>query len=303
MTLLPLEQQLCLVINVKTEKIKNLLSFFCNSEKMRIILISCIFLFVSNQLQSQNELSSIVSYDTTSLQDENLPVYNKARYLNFSFGWFYNTTHMVNSNNFFDPLSMVSSRFYPSFMYEFGINRTMFSEIGLDNNKQSISLSRTIIDDKSWAATTSYLKKQRNNNLVVGLGYRVMNKKNIFFNIHGGLYVGLSNKSISEMDDYIGGKATYAVFEEPINLYYTYVRQLTKYSRFTLGCYLGISKEIRLSKDILFCVKYSYRFGFIPQFSGTYDVYFDDNNLNFSSNFFSSGGGSTFTGGLKFMLN
>ena len=269
----------------------------------RIFLTILTIFCLGYDLKSQKRDIGITEDDNLSLTKVKSSQEFKTKYLCFSSGWSFNATHTKSLNNFFEPISMVNSGFFPSLMYEFGIKKRLFSEIGFDINKQSISISRPIIDDERWTSSTSFLRKHRSNNFNFGFGYRVTNKKDFnFFNIHGGFYLGLSNKSVSDMNQFIGGNATYFIFEERNNLIYHYTRTLEKYSRFSFGCYIGVSKEIRLSKDILFFVKYSHRFGFIPQFSGTYDVYFDDANLDFRSKFLSRGGGYYFSGGLKFLL-
>ena len=104
------------------------------------------------------------------------------------------------------------------------------------------------------------------------------------------------------MSEFVGNTTTHTIYEEHTNLNYQIQYTLDSYSPISLGAYLGISKEIRLSEEIRFFVKYIHRFGFLPTSKGTYVMKSDDVTIKHDTSFIVRGGGGFISGGLKFIL-
>lgn len=265
-----------------------------------------IFTTLSFMIYSQNV---DLLQDKKKIKVQKRYIHPKSKFISVSAGWQFNATHTHDPNNFFDALTMVNNGIFPNFTYEQGIKNDFFAEVGYDFTRKRISLSREMGNGQAWSNSNSYFANYRpfkghlSHNLHLGGGYRVIGKNNFhIFNVHGGIFLGVSNKSQSDMMPYIGSKATYTRNEEHTGLNYQIQRTLDSYSRISLGTYLSISKEIRLSDEVRFFVKYTHRFGFISTFKGTYEIISDDIDFDHDISFKTFGGGALITGGLKILL-
>jgi hypothetical protein len=265
-----------------------------------------ILTIISFTLDAQNSDSI---KEKKQIKSQKRYIHPQSKYISVSAGWQFNATHTRDPNGFFDALTMVNNGIFPNITYEHGIRNNFFAEIGYDHTRKVIGLSRDMGDEQKWSMSGGFFANYKpfrghlSHNLNLGSGYRVIGKNNFhFFNIHGGIFLGVSNKSQSDMSPFIGNKATYTKSEEHTGLNYQIERTVTDYAMVSFGTYLGVSKEIRLSDEVRFFVKYIHRFGLNPTFRGTYSVISDDLDLNQDMSFRTFGGGALITGGLKILL-
>lgn len=230
-------------------------------------------------------------------------IHPKSKYISVSAGWNFASTYTNDPNNFLKQgLVMGNNSYFPSVIYEHGIKNNFFGEVGYDYTKLGIRMSRDMGNGKAWSRYWRYHPKHSNHNLKIGGGYRVIGKNNFhFLNVHGGFFFSFSNKSNEHIYPIVNQTATYSISEPSTNLNYQIEHTLESYSRFSFGPYIGISKEIRLSEDVRFFVKYIHRFGLNSHFSGTY-VFSDNLNFDQDATYNVRGGGAFISGGLKILL-
>jgi len=235
--------------------------------------------------------------DTILSKKERRFIHEKSKYISFSNGFGFTSIRVKDPNNFLNQgLQMQNTTFVPNIMYEHGIANSFFAELGYSSIWQGVFYSR-IINDIGFS---SYSRLYRNHNIQFGGGYRIINKNNFhFFNLHGGVFIGFSNKKITNLPINYGSENV-----DPVSNYpFTITTKINNFSPISFGTYLGISKELRLSKDVRFFVKYIQQFGFKNTMSGTFELASDQINfVNEPVTFKISGGGAFVTGGLKILL-
>ena len=223
-------------------------------------------------------------------------IHPKSKYISISAGFGFTSTHVEDPNNFLNNgLIMQNNTYFPSVMYEHGIENNFFVELGYSYIGQGISYRRKIDEVGSFSYSGFY----SNHDFQLGAGFRVINSKNYhFLNLHAGMFIGLANDRLVELPvDY-----TYNKTDPITDLNYTLTTSITHFSPITFGPYIGASKEIRLSEDLRFFVKYTHRIGLNSIMSGTFVLNSDDMNFNHDATFNVRGGGAFISAGLKVLL-
>lgn len=94
----------------------------------------------------------------------------------------------------------------------------------------------------------------------IGGGYRLIGKNNLrFFDLHSGFSLGITDNQIGSgqsLSNYVNYKDNNG---NPEVLSYSWQYQII--SRYSLGFYLGVSKDIRVTKNLYATVRYHYQFG------------------------------------------
>lgn len=191
---------------------------------------------------------------------------------------------------------MQNNTYVPTFSYEHGIGNNLFAEIGYSRIGQGIFYERKV-DQQSFSG---YYSLFSSHNIQLGVGYRVINKKNFnFFNLHGGIFVGIANQKI----DNLPREYNRVNLDFITNYEYTITSVVSDFQPLAFGAYLGISKEIRLSKDVRMFIKCVQQFGVIPLLSGTFGL--SSSQIDFvdePATYKVRSGGTLITGGLKIQL-
>lgn len=225
-------------------------------------------------------------------------IHPKSKYLSFSSGWGFTSTIVKDPSNFLDQgIIRGNNSYVPSFTYEQGIKNNFFAEIGYSRIAQGI---RYTISAVGKGRSSSYSSKYQNHDIQIGGGYRVIIKNNFnFFNVHVGVFTGFANRKFSDLQSNYGfnktDKLTGSKYEINVNI--------NNFKSLAFGPYLGISKELRLSKDVRFFAKYIQRFGLVSIMSGEFlltsdELIFADEPATFEV----TGGGGFITLGLKIGL-
>lgn len=234
--------------------------------------------------------------DTLSKKEKRF-IHPESKYFSFAYGLGFNSISTKDPNNFLTQgLQMRNNSKLPSLIYEHGIGNNFFFEMGYTYLRQGVFYGRQV-NTMSFSRYYSFFS---NHNIQLGIGYRVINKNNFhFFDLHGGIFMGIPNKKIKnlpivQIDNYEDYYTTnkYSIF-----------LSVNHISSLSLGTYFGISKEIRLSKDVFFFIKYIQQFGIKPLISGTLElsssqIDFVDEPVTYKVR----GGGAFVIGGLKIQL-
>ncbi|MCC5924798.1 MAG: hypothetical protein JJT77_13525 [Crocinitomicaceae bacterium] len=230
-------------------------------------------------------------------------VHPKSKFISVSAGIAFTSTHTMDPNNFIKSgFVMMNNHYFPNINYEHGLGNNLFFETGYEFGRIGINLGRQMTEEDSWDEYTRFVIDHNKHLLHVGMGYRLIGKNNFhFLNFHAGVFSGFSNNKNSELDAMLESPATFTIEEAPTGLDYQIERIINDYSRFLIGSYIGVSHELRLSKEVRLVFRYNHRFGFNSLLSGTYVF---SENLNFSENatFNVRGGGAFISAGLKILL-
>lgn len=224
-------------------------------------------------------------------------IHPKARYLTFSGGFGFTSTWINDPNKFIQQgLNTDNNTYLPNISYEHGLHKGFFAEIGSSLIGHGLTYKRMVNGNGS----SSYLGFHNHIDVQFGLGYRILLANNlIHLNIHGGMFSGFAlPNDISFPIDYL-----YQKIDPITQINYNIRIQSDFFKSRSFGSYLGLSKEVRLSHDVRFFVRYAYRFGWQPILKGTFTLSSDE--LEFKEDeatFRVSGGGSFITGGLKIQI-
>lgn len=94
----------------------------------------------------------------------------------------------------------------------------------------------------------------------VGAGYRFVGKNNLrFFDVHAGLSIGFTDNPIGSGGYYYNSKPYEDINGNQGVMNYGWSYQIS--SRYYYGFYLGISKDIRITKNLYLTARYHYQFG------------------------------------------
>lgn len=255
-----------------------------------IILLGCCF--TSLYAQIDNNKSQIKQERV-----EKRFIHPESKYLSISAGWGFTSTHIKDPNNFLNQgMIMQNNTFIPNLIYEHGFKNYFFVEFGYYYIGQGISVERMA----DGVGQSFYSGIYGSHDFHGGIGYRVIIRNNYhLFNLHAGAFIGLASKRLVDLPI----TTIYNRIDPITNLSYTNTTNITGFHPLSYGPYLGISKEIRLSQDVRFFVKYFQRFGMNTIMTGTFQLNSDeidfDNNL---ATFKVRGGGAFITGGLKILL-
>lgn len=225
-------------------------------------------------------------------------IHSKSKYLAISAGIGFTATHIQDPNGFLTEGALMENNTYmPNIMYEQGLANGFFVEAGYSYIGMGIGHKRSVGE----LSSSFYSEKFKNHDLQFGIGYRVINQRNYhYFNVHAGLFVGFANEKLEGLPI----TSTYMDFDPATNEAYSISRQITDFRPYSLGPYIGLSKELRLTKGFSFFIKYTHRFGLINTMSGTMhlqsdEIVFHDDPATFQVR----GSGAFVTGGLKILLN
>ncbi|MFD1553639.1 hypothetical protein DNU06_17150 [Putridiphycobacter roseus] len=257
---------------------------------IKLFLIVVIYITASTVAYAQEG-------DVKLSKKEKRYIHPKSRYLCFSSGWGFTSTIIKDPNDFLDQgIIQGNNSFVPSFTYEHGISNSFFIEVGYARIDQGIRYTRSVGELSSSSYSSSY----QNHDIQIGGGYRIINQNNLnFFNVHTGFFIGFANKKISELQQIYGFNETdsYTGLKYEINV------NINSFKSVAFGPYLGISKELRLSKDVRLFAKYIYRFGLIPILKGEFHLTSDEIDfLQEPATFKVTSGGAFVTFGLKIGL-
>ena len=223
-------------------------------------------------------------------------IHPKSKYIAVSRGWGYTSTYINDANSFFNQgYARGNNTNVTSIVYEHGLRDNFFIEAGYANFEMGIMIER-IIDDIGWS---SYKGLYRNYELQLGAGYRIVARRNYhILNLHSGIFVGVAGNKIGEFND----SGTYTDFDYITGSVFSY-RLVNNYSNpISFGPYLGVSKEIRLSRDVRFFVKYIQRFGLLTNLSGDIELNSPTLSLDKKASYAMRSGGNFITAGLKILL-
>lgn len=226
-----------------------------------IIFVILCFMFRLSFSQSNH-----LTKNTAQSKAEKRYVHPKAKYISISSGWGFSSVNLKGANNFLQQgVSMRRSSFIPELRYEHGIKNNIFAEIGYLSFVHGFTLSRIVNE----MMNTSYERLYRNNEFNFGLGYRLFGKNNYhILNFHSGLFFGFTNRELSAIPDYFSRSMHDMETNEIFNINISVLNK----NQFSFGPYVGISKELRLSRDVRLFLKYTHRFGLIKSFNATFDL-------------------------------
>lgn len=239
----------------------------------------------------------VISQIDEDLKIEKRFIHPRSKYLTFSAGWGFTSILVKDPNHFLtEGVLMQNNTYLPQLMYEHGIANNFFGELGYSFIHQGVFYGRKL-DVKSFS---SYYRFFGNHTIQIGIGYRVITKNNLhFFNIHGGIFAGIANRKINNLPiEYSVDRLDFFT-----NYKYTTLMRLNDFNSLAFGAYLGISKEIRLSKDVRFFLKGIQLFGMRSILSGTIELSSDEIDfINEPASFEVRSGGFLLTAGLKIQL-
>ena len=258
---------------------------------IKLFLIVLIYITASSVAYAQEG-------DDKLSKKEKRYIHPKSKYLSFSFGFGFTSTVVTDPNNFLDQgVLMSNSAYIPNIMYEHGVTSNFFAEIGYSFIRQGISYSRIV---ENVGGFSSYSSNYHNHDVQIGTGYRVINQNNLhFINLHAGFFFGFANAKLTDLPFQYGNNRTDIVSGLP----YSIGVSINGFKAISFGPYLGVSKELWLSKDVRFFMKYIQRFGLITTMSG--DFVLTSNEIEFveePATFAVRGGGAFITLGLKISL-
>ncbi len=225
-------------------------------------------------------------------------IHPKSKYFAVSAGIGFTVTNVQDPNGFLSEGPVMENNTYlPSFMYEHGLTRNFFAEIGYAYIGMGVTHKRVV----AKVSSSSYSGHFSNHDVQIGAGYRLINQSSYhFFNIHAGLFVGIPNEVLQDLPISFTSLAN----DPATGKDYSITLSILDFRPFSFGPYLGISKELRITSDLRFFIKYVQRFGIISTMSGTFELQSDE--IAFDSDmarFQVRGSGAFITGGLKILLN
>lgn len=240
-------------------------------------------------------VGSIVCAQEKKTKAEKRFIHPKSKYIAVSGGWAFTASHINDPQRFLDngPI-MQNDGLFPNIMYEQGIQNDFFAEMGYSFIPQGLSIKQTL--GESSGSSTFILHD--NHDLQIGGGYRLILKNNFHLcNFHGGLFLGYTMNHVGS-----SSWGVYTVNDIETHKKYKFVYHIDDYSKFAIGPYLGISKELRLSDDVRFFFKYTQRFGLVSQASGRIALSSEEFPLNHDAFFNLRGGGAYLAFGFKVLL-
>lgn len=171
---------------------------------------------------------------------------------------------ILNSPSILLPSEMVSRIYEPStglvnsafFNYEYSLPKNFFVEASF----QYLRRWTYFKTNESIVRHHYYMSGFSTFSTSFGSGYRFVGANNLrFFDVHFGFTVGITDnplgygQALTNTFEYIDNNGNQA------QLYYSWEYRIK--SRFSLGFYLGISKDIRITKNLYATFKYHYQFG------------------------------------------
>lgn len=253
-----------------------------------ILLLSCSHTLLFSQ-----------STDKKSLRIEKRYIHPKSKYLSFSAGWGFTSILVNDPNNFLtEGLKLRNNTYLPNIMYEHGIANNFFAEVGYSYTRQGVFFAREV----NGSGGSSYFGLYHSHDAILGGGYRLIAKNNIHvLNFHAGFCMGFAD----ETERFADLPLSFGNTQKDIitNAKYEVKVKVNHFSSISIGPYLGISKEFRLSKDIRFFAKYIQRFGLNTTMSG--EMVLTSDEIDFvdePATFKVRDGGAFVTFGLKILL-
>jgi hypothetical protein len=150
-----------------------------------------------------------------------------------------------------------------SIAYEHGIKNNYFLEFGYLNYETGINLISASYESGNYWGHYQGLTRFHQFNL--GTGYRIIDHRNRHWaSIHAGLLVGFQSSIREDQFD----SPNYSVVDDFSGETTGFLFSNTATSQFSLGSFIGVSKDIRLSEDVRLFVKYMQQVGFRSIFSG-----------------------------------
>lgn len=224
-------------------------------------------------------------------------IHPKAEYFCVSAGWGFSSSNIKFANNYLENgFMMRGGSFIPEVRYEHGIKSNFFAEFGYLNIGHSFALVRVVNDIEISRVERVY----RNNEFNLGIGYRLFTKHNYhIINFHTGFFTGFAKRDLMAHPDNFSRTINDMETNETFDVNFMVVDKRL----LSFGPYIGISKELRLSKNIRFFVKYIHRFGLLSTFKASFNL--TSNNISVPQDkgyLKMASGGSTVTAGFKFQI-
>lgn len=223
-------------------------------------------------------------------------IHPSSRYLSFSGGWGFISNFIDDSNNILRSSYFPEhGSFLPAITYEHGIKNNYFVEISYSY----IENGTTFKTEFNNISSSSYVPHYNNHDIQLGIGYRVITKNNYnLINLHTGLFLGIADADFNNLPKLVHNTS----LELGDNNQILVRANATSFSRTTLGPYLGLSKEIRITSKFRFLIKYTHRFGLVNQMQGEVKLSSPTNTYNEPTTFRLNGSGAFITLGVKFMV-
>lgn len=140
--------------------------------------------------------------------------------------------------------------------YQFTLPKNFFVESGFQylkywTNFRTNKWIADYYDNRSGFSTLSFS---------LGSGYRFIGENNLrFFDVHAGFTLGITDNKVGAVQSH-SGSFPYQDGNGNIDVV-DYAWQYRIKSRFSLGFYLGVSKDIRITKNLYATARYHYQFG------------------------------------------
>lgn len=271
----------------KFERVRNILKL-----KQKLIMFSRLFMFsVFFSIPVLAQQTDTTSINKNTKYDKRY-IHPKTCYLSVSGGSSYINTFVSDQNDFLQNgnSQIRNSRAFAVF-YEHGILKNFFAELGYSTFESGITIKRV-------QSFTEYNGLTRMHQFQLGLGYRIITKQQRHLaSVHGGFFSGFQNQIRN--DEFI---LAYSNFDPVTSsmFNYRYVNKSTE--RFTFGTYFGLSKDIRLSKDVRFFVRYIQQLGFVNLFEGNIQFKSPTLPFEYDANYRVRNSGGILLFGLKIQL-
>lgn len=265
------------------------------------ILTAFLMMVISLSTFSQ----SIENIDLTKKERNKIKryIHPKTKFISISAGLGFTSTNFKDPNNFFiNGMILQNNTTFPNITYEHGIRDNFFAEIGYNFIGQGVTIGRKIDEDVSFSYYRNYYS---NHDIQLGIGYRVITENNFnLFNLHAGLFIGVSNLNKLRFNELIKDTAYISVNEPQTNEKYLIIDNINSLSRISFGPYLGLSKDIRISKNVRLFFKYVHRFGLSKTLDGSIRVFNGPMNFNpiTEATYNMRGGGAFISGGIKISI-
>lgn len=225
-------------------------------------------------------------------------IHPRSKFLGIKVGFGFTSTIMNDNNNYLNNGYVSGNNTYVyGLAYSHGLKRNISLELAFNSMKMGF-----IISPNHDKLATYYREMYRSTDFQVGGIYRLTTQKQLnIINFHGGLTLGFLRQPRNSISSYQNGDliGTYTFNQEQQIITRIY---LNDFNKFNLGFYIGLSKEIRLSKDVRFFASYQQRFGFNRLIDGL--VSFEENNdiLPIEGRILVKGGGAFVTFGFRILL-
>jgi hypothetical protein len=264
---------------------------------MKFFLISLFIMTFFNSLaNSICHNNFVIQSDSNKLVKHY--IHPKSKFLGINSGFGFTSTIINDNNNYLTNGYVTGNNTYVfGLAYSHGLERNISLELAFNSMKIGF-----IISPNHDKLMSYYREMYRSTDFQFGGIYRLTTKNEFnIINFHGGLTLGFLRQPKHSISSYQNGDliGTYTFNQEQQIITRIY---LNDYNKFILGFYLGVSKDIRLSKDVRFFVSYQQRFGINPLIDGM--ISFEENNniLPSEGHILVRGGGTFLTGGFKILL-